>query len=99
MGLFKARVTVELTNTFVRDIPTHLPTSFVAAEGTTQDQAYYDALASDYHMGRAGGIDGALKRFDFDALLLPTSVADTPAAIAGYPIVTGQISSFRWLLL
>ncbi|KAI0942921.1 hypothetical protein AcV7_002205 [Taiwanofungus camphoratus] len=62
--------------------------TFVAAEGTTQDQAYYDALASDYHMGRAGGIDGALKRFNLDALLLPTSVADTPAAIAGYPIVT-----------
>lgn len=63
--------------------------SFLAAENTTVDQAYFDALAADMDLGRTRGIDGALKKFNVDALVLPTDQASGPAAIAGYPVVTG----------
>ncbi|THG99716.1 hypothetical protein EW026_g2704 [Hermanssonia centrifuga] len=61
---------------------------FIKAENTTVDQAYFDALAADKDLGQTRGIDGTLKEFDLDALILPTSGAAGPAAIAGYPIVT-----------
>ncbi|KAJ3479278.1 hypothetical protein NLI96_g9169 [Meripilus lineatus] len=61
---------------------------FLAAENTTVDQAYFDALAADMDLGRTRGIDGALKKFNVDALVLPTDQASGPAAIAGYPVVT-----------
>ncbi|KAI0819884.1 amidase signature enzyme [Trametes gibbosa] len=61
---------------------------FIAAENTTVDQAFFDALAADKDLGATRGIDGALSAFDLDALLLPTDIASTPPAIAGFPIVT-----------
>ena len=53
------------------------------------NQAYFDAIDFDHDLGRTRGIDGALQMFGVDALLMPSSVASGPAAIAGYPIVTG----------
>ena len=53
------------------------------------NQAYFDAIAFDHDLGRTHGIDGALQMFGVDALLMPSSVAPGPTAIAGYPIVTG----------
>ena len=64
-------------------------TRFIASENTTVDQAYFDALAADKDLGQTRGIDAILKMFNLDALILPTSGAAGPAAIAGYPIVTG----------
>ncbi|KIP10749.1 hypothetical protein PHLGIDRAFT_65032 [Phlebiopsis gigantea 11061_1 CR5-6] len=61
---------------------------FIASENTTVDQAYFDALAADKDLGQTRGIDATLKMFDLDALILPTSNAAGPAAIAGYPLVT-----------
>jgi len=61
---------------------------FIASQNTTVNQAYFDALAADKDLGQTRGIDATLKMFDLDALLLPTSGAAGPAAIAGYPIVT-----------
>ncbi|KAH9848128.1 amidase signature enzyme [Lenzites betulinus] len=61
---------------------------FIAAENTTVDQAFFDALAADKDLGVTRGIDGALAAFKLDALLLPTDIASTPPAIAGFPIVT-----------
>ncbi|KAI0089573.1 amidase signature enzyme [Irpex rosettiformis] len=61
---------------------------FIRSENTTQDQAYFDALAADKDLGQTRGIDATLKQFNLDALILPTSGAAGPAAIAGYPLVT-----------
>ncbi|KAI0797308.1 amidase signature enzyme [Irpex lacteus] len=61
---------------------------FISSENTTQDQAYFDALAADKDLGQTRGIDATLKQFKLDALILPTSGAAGPAAIAGYPLVT-----------
>ncbi|KAI0672166.1 amidase signature enzyme [Trametes maxima] len=61
---------------------------FIASENTTVDQAFFDALAADKDLGVTRGIDGALAAFQLDALILPTDIASTPAAIAGFPIVT-----------
>ena len=63
--------------------------SFIASQNTTIDQAYFDALAADKDLGQTRGIDGALKLFNIEALVLPTDRASGPAAIAGYPVVTG----------
>jgi len=62
--------------------------TFIESEATKQDQAFYDALAKNYRMGREKGIDGALKEFNLDAILIPTNKASRPAAIAAYPVVT-----------
>jgi amidase len=64
---------------------------FIASENTTIDQVYFDALAADKDLGQTRGIDATLKLFNLDALILPTSEASTPAAIAGYPLVTGSL--------
>ncbi|OJT10452.1 hypothetical protein TRAPUB_13051 [Trametes pubescens] len=61
---------------------------FIAAENTTVDKGFFDALAADKDLGSTRGIDAALKEFKLDALLLPTDIASTPPAIVGYPIVT-----------
>ncbi|KAI0062487.1 amidase signature enzyme [Artomyces pyxidatus] len=62
---------------------------FIEAEKTTMDAAYYAALATNKDLGRTRGIDGALKKFNLDALLLPTDEhTPGPAAIAGYPVIT-----------
>lgn len=64
--------------------------SLIASEATTGRNATYEAaLATDHELGRTQGIDAALKQFNLDALLLPApGLTTTPAAIAGYPIVT-----------
>ncbi|THU98508.1 amidase signature enzyme [Dendrothele bispora CBS 962.96] len=72
------------------------PTNFtdqselIESEATTGFNAtYFQALAFDHELGRNRGIDAALKQFNLDALLLPSSGLTTvPAAVAGYPIVT-----------
>ena len=63
---------------------------FIKSENTTQDQAYFDAIAADKDLGQTRGIDATLQMFNLGALILPTSGAAGPAAIAGYPIVTGK---------
>ncbi|RPD60677.1 amidase signature enzyme [Lentinus tigrinus ALCF2SS1-7] len=61
---------------------------FITSENTTVDQAFFDAVAADKDLGATRGIDATLQTFNLDAILLPTDVSSTPAAIAGYPIVT-----------
>ncbi|KZT01569.1 amidase signature enzyme [Laetiporus sulphureus 93-53] len=53
------------------------------------NSTYYAALAYDKEMGAINGIDAALQMYELDALVLPApGYTTTPAAIAGYPIVT-----------
>lgn len=65
--------------------------SLIESEATTGFNAsYFDALAFDRDLGATQGIDAVLKEFQLDALVLPApGLTTTPAAIAGYPIVTG----------
>ena len=63
---------------------------FIASENTTVNQAFFKAVAADKDLGATRGIDATLKAFNLDALLLPTDVSSRPAAIAGYPIITGM---------
>ncbi|KZT28519.1 amidase signature enzyme [Neolentinus lepideus HHB14362 ss-1] len=62
----------------------------IEAEATSGYNAtFYQALAADYELGRTNGIDAALQQYNLDALILPANGrTTTPAAIAGYPIVT-----------
>ncbi|KAI0752555.1 amidase signature enzyme [Daedaleopsis nitida] len=60
----------------------------IQAQNTTGvNQAYYEAVAFDYELGGARGIDAALQAFQLDALLSPSNLAAGPAAIVGYPVV------------
>ncbi|TFY75630.1 hypothetical protein EWM64_g8381, partial [Hericium alpestre] len=62
---------------------------FIASENTSMNAAYFAALAADKDLGQTRGIDATLKKFNLDAILLPTDgFTSGPAAIAGYPIVT-----------
>ena len=45
---------------------------FIASENTTMDAAYFAALTADADLGRTRGIDATLKKFNLDAILLPT---------------------------
>jgi amidase len=74
------------------------------ARGPLTDQAYLDALALDFSISRQEGIDEVMGRLELDALFAPTRspawVIDvvnggrgfiesaTPAALAGYPLIT-----------
>jgi amidase len=74
------------------------------ARGPLTDQAYLDALALDFRISREEGIDEVMDRLELDALFAPTrspaGVIDvinggrsfiessTPAALAGYPLIT-----------
>ncbi|PCH37606.1 amidase signature enzyme [Wolfiporia cocos MD-104 SS10] len=62
----------------------------IASEETSGfNSTYYSSLAYDREMGATSGIDAALRMYDLDALVLPApGFTTTPAAIAGYPIVT-----------
>ncbi|KAF9484242.1 amidase signature enzyme [Pholiota conissans] len=62
----------------------------LSAEATAgKDETYLEALAIDYEYSRAKGIDAALKEHNLDALVLPSVESCwSPAAIAGYPIIT-----------
>lgn len=48
---------------------------FIESENTTVNAAYFAALAADADLGRTRGIDGTLKKFNLDAILLPTDGA------------------------
>ncbi|KAG8758455.1 hypothetical protein FRC12_010009 [Ceratobasidium sp. 428] len=55
------------------------------------NSSYYNALYNDYDVGRTRGIDATLRAHKLDALVLPSNGhTSTPAALAGYPIVTGR---------
>ncbi|KAJ3828045.1 amidase signature enzyme [Lentinula raphanica] len=58
-----------------------------ATEG--RNEAYGRALARNVELGATRGIDAVLKEYGLDALVLPAKGTHTPAAIAGYPTVTG----------
>lgn len=64
---------------------------FIASENTSVNQAYFDALAVSKEYGQTRGIDAVLAEHNLDALLLPATDACRPAAVAGYPIVTGSL--------
>ncbi|KAL8280372.1 hypothetical protein RQP46_007289 [Phenoliferia psychrophenolica] len=61
-----------------------------AVQTTGKDTDFYKAArAADLDIGRTRGIDAVLKKYNLDALVLPSEgYATAPAAIAGYPIVT-----------
>ncbi|KAJ3819994.1 amidase signature enzyme [Lentinula raphanica] len=69
---------------------------FIDSEATTgYTDAYFQSLTYDYELGGAQGIDAALEMFDLDALVLPAQgISATPAAIAGYPVVTVPLGFF-----
>ena len=74
------------------------------ARGPLTDQAYLDALALDCKIARQEGIDEVMDRLELDALFAPTRSpawvidvvnggrgfieSSTPAALAGYPLIT-----------
>jgi amidase len=74
------------------------------ARGPLTDQAYLDAIARDFRISRQEGIDEVMDRLELEALFAPTRspawVIDvvnggrgfiesaTPAALAGYPLIT-----------
>jgi amidase len=74
------------------------------ARGPLTDQAYVDALAMQFRISRQEGIDAVMDRLELDALLAPTRSpawvidvvnggrgsidSSTPAALAGYPLIT-----------
>jgi amidase len=74
------------------------------ARGPLTDQAYVDALALDFRISRQEGIDDVMDRLELDALFAPTRShawvidvvnggrgfidSSTPAALAGYPLIT-----------
>jgi len=53
------------------------------------NEEYFAALAADEELGRTKGIDATLKKFNLNAIVIPTNgFASKPAAIAGYPIIS-----------
>ncbi len=74
------------------------------ATGGLDDPAYQEALATNQRLAREEGIDAVLQQYDLDALVAPTNApaftidqingnrnmggSSTPAALAGYPLVT-----------
>ena len=74
------------------DIHLHI-CRFLTSENSTADQAYFAAIVANRELGGKHGIDATLRAHTLDALLLPALVASMPAAIAGYPLVTGQSQS------
>ncbi|VDB96526.1 unnamed protein product [Peniophora sp. CBMAI 1063] len=72
-------------------IPPHYEsqTRIYASKDLTMNDEYRAAVAKGYELGRTKGIDAALLEHDLDALVLPSGArGGTPAAMAGYPIVT-----------
>ncbi|KAF8508559.1 hypothetical protein JB92DRAFT_582386 [Gautieria morchelliformis] len=70
-------------------IPPYYTLQSYISEAKEVNASYFEVLAADEDLGCTRGIDGALHKFNLDALLLPTDgITSTPAAIAGYPVVT-----------
>ena len=64
---------------------------FLVAQNTTnlQDPRYINALKSNIDIGKIRGIDATLRKYNLDALIAPSEgLTSTPAALAGYPIIT-----------
>ncbi|CAF3712850.1 unnamed protein product [Adineta steineri] len=64
---------------------------FLMAQNTTnlQDPIYLNALNTSRNLGGRRGIDATLKKYNLDALIAPSEgFTTTPAAVAGYPIIT-----------
>lgn len=55
------------------------------------NQTYFDAIVFNKDLGQARGIDGVLNALELDALILLSEESFKPAAIAGYPVVTGKL--------
>ncbi|EGO26812.1 hypothetical protein SERLADRAFT_360869 [Serpula lacrymans var. lacrymans S7.9] len=61
----------------------------ITSEATVADETYHAALAKNLELGRTRGIDATLEKFKLDAIIIHSNgFASTPAAIAGYPIIT-----------
>jgi amidase len=74
------------------------------AKGPLTDKAYLDALAKDHQISREQGIDAVMDKLNLDALVAPTGqpawptdllngdhflgASSSPAALAGYPLIT-----------
>ncbi|KAJ7130419.1 amidase signature enzyme [Mycena epipterygia] len=70
-------------------------TLMLVEETTGFNETYFAALAANHDMGRARGIDFVLKEFNLDAIVSPApGFITTPAAVAGYPIVTVPLGFF-----
>ncbi|KAJ7914560.1 amidase signature domain-containing protein [Mycena leptocephala] len=69
---------------------------FIQAEATNGfDAEYFAALTADHDLGSKQGINFVLKKFNLDALVLPApGLTTSPAAVVGYPIVTGPLGFF-----
>ncbi|KAI9848926.1 MAG: hypothetical protein M1838_000337 [Thelocarpon superellum] len=52
------------------------------------DPRFWEAYQADLFLGGEGGVLGALERNNLDALILPTYISPSFAAIAGLPVVT-----------
>jgi len=62
----------------------------IESEATTgRNSTFFESLTFNRDLGGSRGIDAALKAHRLDALVLPSpGFTTTPAALAGYPIVT-----------
>ncbi|KAF5378228.1 hypothetical protein D9757_009132 [Collybiopsis confluens] len=61
---------------------------------TRDDEVYRQVVEKNLELGAKRGIDAVLKAFELDALVLPARSTHTPAAIAGYPMVTVPLGFF-----
>ena len=64
---------------------------FLTAQNTTtlNDPIYIEAVKTNRELGGLRGIDATLKKYNLDALIAPSEgYTSTPAAIAGYPMIT-----------
>ncbi|KAG2159337.1 amidase signature domain-containing protein [Suillus bovinus] len=82
------RADLDLPPPFYKD-----QSQFKQSEASQVDGAYFSALAEDFNLGRTRGIDATLAQFNLDAIILPTEHAPGPAAIAGYPLISGYTIS------
>jgi amidase len=83
------------------------------AKGPLTDEAYLKALATNHRLSRDEGIDKVMETYNLDALIAPSSApawsidpivgeyvqggSTTPAALAGYPIITLPIGQVHGL--
>ena len=63
-----SRHKLRTANLFVTGIACRL----IKSEATNVDDIYHAALAANIDLGRTRGIDATLKKFNLDAILLPT---------------------------
>ncbi|KAH9063172.1 amidase signature domain-containing protein [Lactarius vividus] len=62
---------------------------YYSSQSKSINDEYYQTIERNHALARTNGIDATLKEFDLDAMILPTDgYLRTPAAIAGYPLIT-----------